>query len=269
MDLRDIQKLPLEDQIEKLKELRDKFNEDKDALKETIRKLEDNKKEKEAHAQSLVSNSRAHKEAEISVIISSVKGVRNELIQKNRELQFLEQAIINAENLVKKAQGDINEEELRTQNLLIEQLMVEKDVENEKERIKRLEELESLLNPKDDVARKGEDGSKGKNDEEENEENEKGEKNLEDQLKDVTVKKDEPKVDYMTGSEKLGDKLYDSDSPDDMYQTNETGNDYNSHPEGNDYVSRSDENVSDYTSRMEDRTREKKEEEESLYTSRN
>src|SRR3989338_8730506 len=141
MDLEKIRNLPLEEQIEELEKLKQEFADERERLKQTIRDFERSLKEKEAHARNLVASSREHSEAEISVIVGSVKRVKNELELKNKELLFLTHAIKQAAELI---EGDLDEvqerEARRSLQLIIEQLLL-KDQEERREGVQHLQEI--------------------------------------------------------------------------------------------------------------------------------
>jgi hypothetical protein len=237
MDTKDIQKLPLEQQVEELRTLRIEFEEERANLKNEIVALEDSKKEKEGYAKALVSDSKLHKEAEISVIVSSIARVRNSLDLKSRELDFAEKAVQNAEKLLNKAQGEVSEKELRAHDLLIEQLLVEQD--KEKDLKGRLSEEIEVKEVKKEVDEK---------------------KTLEEEILGTKIKEEaKPQADYMTKPEGVsGDKLYDTN--DTLYDTNAGVGEYKvDKEEGHDYItgpkldeSELDKNKSIYRSRDDD-----------------
>lgn len=255
MNIKDIANLSLESQLDQFKKIREEFNREKEDLKKEIRKLEDSKKEKEAHAKELVAGTKVHKQAEISTIVSSIKGVKNELDIKSRELLFIEKAIQNAEKLLSKTEDEVIENELRRElKLITEQLLRKEDDETEKEREKRLEKLLEDTRKED------------KKNEKKDSKEEKKEKTLEEELEDTEItekakKKSKEKTDYIgkpgegpksdyIANPELGDKMYDPNSGKD-YITEEENKDYTSHPDDpkGDYLSHDDSHKSDYMHR--------------------
>ena len=125
MDIQQLQNLPIEEQLKELEQLKEQLNHEREQLKGTIRELEQSLKEKQAHAKNLVAGTREHTEAEISIIVGSVKRVRNELGLKNKELLFLGEALKQAEKLLQGRLTDIQAQDAREKiRLLIEQLLL-------------------------------------------------------------------------------------------------------------------------------------------------
>ena len=122
MNIEDIRKLPIEDQAAELEKIKEEFSNERRQLKESILSLESELKQKQAHAKGLVASTREHTEAEISVIISSIKRVKNELAVKNKELMFIGEAIKRAERLIEENLENREESE-REFNILLEQII--------------------------------------------------------------------------------------------------------------------------------------------------
>ena len=141
MDIQQLQNLPIEEQLKELEQLKEQLNHEREQLKGTIRELEQSLKEKQAHAKNLVAGTREHTEAEISIIVGSVKRVRNELGLKNKELLFLGEALKQAEKLLQGRLTDIQAQDAREKiRLLIEQLLL-KEGEDREERVKALQDI--------------------------------------------------------------------------------------------------------------------------------
>ncbi len=150
MDIQKLQNLPIEEQLEELEQLKEQLNQEREQLKQAIRELEQSLKEKQAHAQNLVAGTREHTEAEISIIVGSVKRVRNELALKNKELLFLGEALKQAEKLLRGRLTEVQAREAREKiQLLIEQLLL-KEGEDRDERIKDLQDIFARSKKDDD-----------------------------------------------------------------------------------------------------------------------
>ncbi|MCK4670717.1 MAG: hypothetical protein KAT43_05950 [Nanoarchaeota archaeon] len=146
MDLEKIKKLPLEEQTKALKELKQEFEEERQKLKDEILRFEGSKKTKESFAKSLADERRVTTAAEISLIVSSIKDVKESLAAKNKELEFLQRAITSAEKLLEKSKKELEAEEEQRElskiRRFIDELIIrQQQTEAEKPRVSaRLEE---------------------------------------------------------------------------------------------------------------------------------
>lgn len=111
MDLEKIKGLPLEEQVKALNELKQQFEEERQKLKQEILRLEQSRKTKEGFAKTLADERRITTKAEINLIISSIKDIKQGLAAKNKELEFLQRAIDSAEKFLQRRKEELEEEE--------------------------------------------------------------------------------------------------------------------------------------------------------------
>ena len=137
MDLESIRKLPITEQKSALADLKKSFQTERELLKNKILSLEKLKKEKESIAKGLATTEKRETLAEVSLIAGSIKNIKSEIDGRNRELQFLDKALKQAEALLKVSEDEIEAKEEEKLDTLLLQLKEETEQRGKREASRR------------------------------------------------------------------------------------------------------------------------------------
>ncbi len=143
MDIDEIRKLQASEQKKELIVLRKNFEQEREVLKQKIRSLESLKAEKESIAGGLATSEKRETLAEVSLIAGSIKNIKNEILGRNRELDFLDKALTQTEKLLRASEEQSVMEEKILDTILI-RLMREKEQRDRKQEQRNREGLENL-----------------------------------------------------------------------------------------------------------------------------
>jgi len=145
MDLKELEKLPLQEKIAKLKELKEKFLTDKSNLGKVMKELEKAVDEREEFAKTTTNAGRKILKNEVRAITGSIKEAKLRIQAKEDELKLLEKALAEAEQRIMASETELEHEITQKKEKSLFEMMVDEQRKKEQEDAERKQSLEEQV----------------------------------------------------------------------------------------------------------------------------
>lgn len=151
MDLKSIEKLPLQERIQKLKEFKANFASQKARLHDVIKELERGVLERQEFAKATTSTEKKILANEVKALTASIKEVKLRIQAKEDELKLVEKSLAEAEQHITKSEIEL-EANAQDEKTRLEMMIIEQRKKQEEDDAKRsLEEQVKQAEPEEEV----------------------------------------------------------------------------------------------------------------------
>ena len=145
MDLKELEKLPLQEKLAKFKELKEHFVSDKAKLNNVIKELEKAVAEREEFAKTTTIAGRKILKNEVRAITGSIKEAKLRVQAKEDELKMLEKALADAEQRIMRSEHELELETNVKKEKSLQDMMVDEQRKKEQEDTERKQSLEEQV----------------------------------------------------------------------------------------------------------------------------